>query len=300
MTGPFFFCYFPFLAFPLLLFSFLSLPSSLQPSLFKTLFSTLDRSCFSYLKVLLPGLLSLLFTCQPGTSSEPHALIQPFLMPTGLTASPPPLSAHSSPTSSQLYEFKHLNHSRLTWHHLNIYCAYTMYKACLVLCLENSYSCFKALPDIVSFCLDPLSHSWAGSSLLHIISVVKVHGSDAGGALSALPSYPSVLCRLLHHECWGASTSRPREQPSSSKNGIWGLHTPASLRLRGATLRHAPPRLPGFCFGWSPSCPQQSPARGHSLPWFPLLPLLYFLTGASWPHLPNELLVAKSCPMICF
>ena len=175
-----------------------------------------------------------------------------------------------------------------------------MYKACLILCLENSYSCFKALPDIVSFCLDPLSHSWAGSSLLHIISVGKVHRADAGSALSALHSYPCVLCRFPHHVCWGASTSGLREQPSSSENGLWGLHTPASLPLRGATLRPAPPRLPGFCFEWSPSCPQQSPAREYSLPWFPFLPLLYFLTGASWRHLPNKLLAAKSCPMICF
>ena len=55
-----------------------------------------------------------------------------------------------------------------------------MLKACLLLCLENSYSCFTSLLEIVSSGLDSLFLRWAGPPLLscplHIISVMKVRG----------------------------------------------------------------------------------------------------------------------------
>lgn len=52
----------------------------------------------------------------------------------------------------------------------------------------------------------------------------------------------------------------------------------------------------GSLVGWSPSNPQCNlPVHGPSIGWLAPLP-----AGASWDHVPNQLLAFQSCAKVCF
>lgn len=96
-------------------------------------------------------------------------------------------------------------------------------------------------PDSTSSCLDPISHSWAGVPCAPVSPARDVHG---GVPCRLCAHHSQVLCRLLCPLCGELAPPYSEISPPAVRNGIWGFCSPASLPLRGATLRRALPHPP--------------------------------------------------------